>query len=540
MTGGLLDFFTLEASEYVEQLDTLVSKASDAPPPPEAFARALRALRGSATMAKVDGVAALATAMERLAKQVREGRLAWDTETRGVAIAAVDDAKILIRGARSWGAAETARAAARVDEIDRLAPKPESPSTETHRATTYLATAAAEAAAALLEYAENPGSPQHFALVMGKVRALRGVAALVDLPPLAEVVDAVDAAAKPLELGHEEATAERRRLLRTAAKVLLEGGDAIRTGGRPPIDSPAVQEFTLAAAALEANQDGDVVVPIASLLADLPDAIQASAHPPTTAAARFRLEVVSQAEHLRRLVSDGRRVQDAATRERLSREMRAAVRALSRAAQSFGHQPIANLFLAAERSAASLRAETLDVLDLAAQLLSAADATPDTLAAEFDVLSQRLVTEGGRPMTPSVAAVVARRSTPAMATPQGSAPAAAPAAAPPRTSTPAAPAPTTPRVPTPPPGGSAPSGAALRDLLSIGIAGLAPLGEEHLAEPVHGEDDDVIPIDELLYRGKDALQRAISIGETLRHRSAAPDEDMLAELYDLLQLAAVE
>ena len=91
MTGGLLDFFTLEASEYVEQLDTLVSQASDAPPPPDAFARALRALRGSATMAKVDGVAALATAMERLAKQVREGRLAWDTETRGVAIAALEE-----------------------------------------------------------------------------------------------------------------------------------------------------------------------------------------------------------------------------------------------------------------------------------------------------------------------------------------------------------------------------------------------------------------------------------------------------------------
>ncbi len=166
------------------------------------------------------------------------------------------------------------------------------------------------------------------------------------------------------------------------------------------------------------------------------------------------------------------------------------------------------------------------MLDLAAQLLSAADATPETRAAEFDVLSHRLIPEGGRPMTPSVAAVAARRSTPAMATPQGS--------------TPAAPAPTNPRVPTPPPGGSAPSGAALRDLLSVGIAGLAPLGEEHFAEPVHGEDDDVIPIDELLYRGKDALQRAISIGETLRHRRAAPDEDMLAELYDLLQLAAVE
>lgn len=523
MTGGLLDFFTLEASEYVEQLDGLVSHATSTPPASDQFARALRALRGSATMAKVDGVAALATALERLAKQVRDGSLVWDAESRGIVIAAIDDAKILIRAARTWGAAETQRAAERVEEIARIAPKPESPSAETRRGSSFLATSAAEAAAALLEFAENPGSTQHFTLVMAKVRALRGVAALTDLPPLAEVVDAVDAAAKPLELGQEEATADRRRLLRTAAKVLLEGGDAIRSGGVPPIDSPAVHEFTLAAAALGANQDGDDVVPIASLLADDGDAVQASAHPPTTAAQRFRLEVVSQAEHLRRLVHDGRRAQDAATRERLSREMRGAVRAIAKAAQSFGATPIANLFLAAERTAATLKPETLDVLDQAALRLSAPDAAPNALTADFEALSASLAGEASRPMTPSVAAVVARRN---------STPTAAPRLSTPRPSVPVTPAAS--------PRGPGPSGAALHDLLAVGIAGLAPLGAERLAEPTVGDEDDVIPIEELVYRGKDALQRALEIGDALRQHSAAPDEHTLDELYDLLQLAAAE
>lgn len=527
MTGGLLDFFTLEASEYVEQLDGLVSRATSTPPAPEPFARALRALRGSATMAKVDGIAALATALERLAKQVREGGLAWDAESRGVAIAAIDDAKILIRAVRTWGADESRRVAARVEELERIAPKPESPSAETRRASTFLATSAAEAAAALLEFAENPGSTQHFTLVMAKVRALRGVAALADLPPLAEVVDAVDAAAKPLELGQEEATADRRRLLRTAAKVLLEGGDAIRSGGVPPIDSPAVHEFTLAAAALGASQDGDNVVPIATLLADVSDAVQPSANPPTTAAQRFRLEVVSQAEHLRRLVHDGRAAQDAATRERLSREMRGAVRALAKATQSFGARSIANLFLAAERTAASLRPETLDVLDEAAVRLSAPNAAPDAMTGDFEALGARLAGESSRPLTPSVAAVVARRGS----TPIGT-PAATPRQPTPRPSVPVTPAPSL--------GGPAPSGAALHDLLSVGIAGLAPLGEELLAEPAIGDEDDVIPIEELLYRGKDALQRAMQIGDALRQHTAAPDEQTLDELYDLLQLAAAE
>ncbi len=68
MTGGLLDCFTLEASEYVEELDGLVSRANDTPPDPALFGRTVRALRGSAIMAKVGGIAALATALERLAK----------------------------------------------------------------------------------------------------------------------------------------------------------------------------------------------------------------------------------------------------------------------------------------------------------------------------------------------------------------------------------------------------------------------------------------------------------------------------------------
>ena len=49
MTGGLLDFFTLEASEYVEQLDGLVSRATSTPPDADAFTRAIRALRGNNT-----------------------------------------------------------------------------------------------------------------------------------------------------------------------------------------------------------------------------------------------------------------------------------------------------------------------------------------------------------------------------------------------------------------------------------------------------------------------------------------------------------
>ena len=50
----------------------------------------------------------------------------------------------------------------------------------------------------------------------------------------------------------------------------------------------------------------------------------------------------------------------------------------------------------------------------------------------------------------------------------------------------------------------------------------------------------MIPIEDLLFRGKDALQRALTLGESLKRAGAVPDADTLAELYDLLQLAAAE
>ena len=147
------------------------------------------------------------------------------------------------------------------------------------------------------------------------------------------------------------------------------------------------------------------------------------------------------------------------------------------------------------------------MLDRAAMLLSAADAAPEAMAPQFVDLSELL----SRGVTPLVA------------------PAAPPAAA--------APA----RTPTPTPGGSAAtSGAELRNLLAQGLSGLSPLSTNTFAEPLVGEEDDVIPIEDLLFRGKDALQRALKLGEQLTRSGSVPDSATLAELYDLLQLAAAE
>ena len=66
---GLTEFFAMEASEYLERLDALVSAV--APPEGEEFLRLARALRGSALMANQQAIAGAAAAFETLARSVR-------------------------------------------------------------------------------------------------------------------------------------------------------------------------------------------------------------------------------------------------------------------------------------------------------------------------------------------------------------------------------------------------------------------------------------------------------------------------------------
>ena len=87
---------------------------------------------------------------------------------------------------------------------------------------------------------------------------------------------------------------------------------------------------------------------------------------------------------------------------------------------------------------------------------------------------------------------------------------------------------------------NAPSGTDLHHLLGAGIHGLSGLDSEPLSEPVDVDDDGIVPIQELLYRGRAALRRAVEIGDTLKRGGPSPDAESLAELYDLLELAAAE
>jgi chemotaxis protein histidine kinase CheA len=125
--GRLLDFFTLEAGEYLIRLESLVTGQNMQPADATHFAAAARGLRGSATMAKAGGLAQLATSVERIASGVVRGSISWEPELQRSLVGAIEDLKLLVRSVREWGAEQDARVGQSLARLSRYAPPPESP-----------------------------------------------------------------------------------------------------------------------------------------------------------------------------------------------------------------------------------------------------------------------------------------------------------------------------------------------------------------------------------------------------------------------------
>jgi chemotaxis protein histidine kinase CheA len=537
---GFLDFFILEASDYIEQLDSQLQASGDAGPVADDWQRPARALRGSATMAKLGPFAEMAAGLERVGRSLRDGSLSWNPALRGVLVAAVDDCKLLLRNARAWTPADDARARSRIDELTRYAPLRAptplaSPATAGHDS--YLATEASNIGAGLELLATRPGDRDAAGNVLRRVRALRGIASVKDHPSLAEVLEAAELAAHPLELGEPALSPERIALLNAAANLLRAVANSIRSGSAA---DPAGPEATRFAAALDAMHEGEAgaerVVPISELFFDDGGAtvVDAAVNPPTSPAERFRLEVVSQGEHLQRLVSDARQLRDDAARDRLGRALRAALRSLRQSAESFGEREVAEFVASQSDSVARLDARALDSLAEVAALLAQPSGAASSLAERLRALhtARAAAPAPSLPVsrTPSAMMTPIAGSPIISPAPSGSADRDRPAAAALAAAASAAhPAPS-----------STASPSALSSLLDRGIRTLGTLPSTPLSSPVALSEPPPVPIDVLLYRGRAALERARDIGHEARRTSAPLDRERLAELFDLLDLALTD
>ncbi|HEU4786141.1 MAG TPA: hypothetical protein VFS57_01990, partial [Gemmatimonadaceae bacterium] len=174
----------------------------------------------------------------------------------------------------------------------------------------------------------------------------------------------------------------------------------------------------------------------------------------------------------------------------------------SRTSASFGRRDIATAIADRARDAEAAVSPDLAALDQIAGLLSQPGLDINELAA-------RLYRTAEPPVRQVPFAEAALAPTPPSATP-------APGVSAPRSPTPAA------------------------SLIESTLAALDVLEPDAFAERVPIPEDRLVPIQDLLYRGRAALDRAVEIRDALRSAKRYDDQEALDELFDLLDLARAE
>ena len=273
---GAADFFALEAGECLDRLEHLVT--DEAPPAGEEFLRLARVLRGSALMASQTQIARAAAGLEGLARAQRDHRRAWDAATREQVAQSVEEFRLLVRRAREWTDADTARAVRLGQALETLTGvvpndvTPQIPAAQPARqdlhtgVRAFVAREGALIASALDRAAHalrtSPGDREPLYNVIRRMQSLRGLAELGELAPLPEILDGIELAVGDLTRlfapppGVDE-------VMDSAARALTRISRDVAEHGRP---DPAAEEsarFTdLLLRAFAVERD---VVPIESL-----------------------------------------------------------------------------------------------------------------------------------------------------------------------------------------------------------------------------------------------------------------------------------
>jgi len=496
--AGFLDFFVLEASDYVEQLDGLLLRASATGPDAGAMQRIARALRGAATMAKLRSFAELAGSVERVGRALHDGSQEWEPALSAALVAAIDELKTLIHAARTWSAAEDRRAESRIATLAKYAAAPAaslSPPTGGGSGSTamFFASEAANIGAGLELLKTPAASSATLTNVLARVRALRGVAGVADVGALGDVLEAIEDTARARETGTRTEDPTERELLDAASVHLRALGSALRSGSALDPADPTKTRFYTALEAWSARMaERERIVPIAELFYsdDASGVVESSATPPTSANERFRLELVSLGEHLRRVL-DAVRSGTQTSGGRVRRDLSRALHAIQAAATSFGERGVAEFIATRAPAAESGDDGALAALSELAAILTSPGAGGDDLRRRL-----RAVVGGEESESAGVGAESATTTAPK-------------------------------RVPA-------------SSLLDSTIEALDALDENPFAAPVPIPEDNVVPIDSLLYRGRAALDRAVEIRDDLRKRGSSSDQAALDELFDLLDLARAE
>src|SRR5216117_1334018 len=526
---GMSDFFALEAGEYLERLDGMLAQGDS--PSADEIVRLARALRGSALMASQPAIARAAAGLEVLARAVREGRRAWDPQTQQLALRAVDDLKIFVRRAGSWTDADTAKAEALAVELEQVAGRPSAQI----RAVEALGLDAGARAFVAREGAAIAGALER------ALQALRGLAALTDLPPLPDLLEGIERAIGELSRSGLEPPTNLGELFQVAGSAIARAAREVAERGRPDPEGPDFRQFAgLLVKVMESEPDA---VSIGSLYySDSGPHIVSRGVPAARPSTLGKLELVSHGEHLRQAADSLERAPSATQRELRAHTLSTTFRALANAGGGVLADRVAQFAIAGREAVASGIAVS-SAAAFAAELRRAGDllarsgtGDEEALATELDALTAAL-----RAIQPGAAPAPAPRPAPA------SRPTPPPAAAPLVPDVKVAPAPRhEPAMPETP--DLVGSWAAYQRLSEggIGSASLAELiaGVEGApAAPAPGSPlaaaaaPAAVDVRALLYRGDRALQRAQELRAAAKRASGDELRALVDEVCDLVALA---
>jgi hypothetical protein len=577
---GTLDFFLLEASEYLERLDSVAQAPAGQGAPSDELVRLSRAFRGSALMASQHGIARAAQGLEVVCRALRDGRLPWDDRIRGEVIRAVDDCKTLLRGLRQPDPTDVEKAEALGSHLERLAGRPSAAARAASAgldagARAYVAREAAAIASALQRTAQSlAADPSHTAPVnslLPAMSALRGVAVLSDLPPLAEILGAVEGAVKEVAGLSGPVGAAGAAAFEHGARALARAAREVVDAGKPVAESDEARQF--AASLLAAFTAPPDVVSVESLFySDSGPHIVSRGSPPQGTGGTAKLDMVSLGEFLRAAATELRRTTSPILRDLRLFAVAASLRPTAGAAGSPLADAMGSLAVAT-RDAVGHAGASSDQRGFLAALEEAADALCGAQTSDEGGLTARLA-RAAQAMSELAALPAARAPEPEAAAPapvpiEAPAPAAVAAAAPPPVAA-AAPSPVPAAAPPPVPA-AAPPPAAPGDDLALGydtferlvaersmqLASLDDLIAAPAAAPLHrpiaptrevpvvpvealAPEERVVPIESLLYRGDRALARILELRpEVLAAAHGANGADLkalLLEVFDLVEL----
>lgn len=483
MSVGLIDFFVLEASDYVDRLQRLVAADDPQGPDSATLLKLARGLRGSAVMARLGTFADAASGLERGARLLNDGRIAW---TPGLATSVADsisELRALIPMARLWGEHHDERARTAGGKL-----------------------------ASVLDAVERHGELMQSG-GLASIPSPSSASSREPNPAVAAFFDTIDHGAKAPALP----VAMSSPVPSTSAAMRSVDSSS---GVSPARGVPSMSDAPMP------------IVPIASLAPsnDVDAVVYRAPNPAVTFAQRFITDVTPLVGSLRARLAPLRQ----GTMQEASADMVAAFRpvlvSLRDIASSYQHEDIRVFCDSVLTAQAPLPAPAAGALDTALAVILQQDLAPHLRAQRLAEL--RRVVFASTPLSTAAQSETASRPngtfTPVRNTPMQAT---------------IIPTPTTLR-PTPAPRGRELNSLLSTSLEKVRELDVTPLDLIAIpgsnAPPATQAPDgepDVVPVDTLLYRGPRALSRARHIVGQLRSAGATHDAALINELFDLVELA---